>query len=136
MSESTTVYVVTSGEYSDYGIHAIFSTRALADAYIKRALAAPATYHSEFNVEEWYVDRESAARAHYVWTAGVLIADGSVPERGGHDEFAIPKSSAEVIKAVPVYDGNGIARARSHKSAEHALKLATEARQKHLREHS
>ena len=31
------VYIVTSGEYSSYGINAVFSEKKLADEYIKRA---------------------------------------------------------------------------------------------------
>ena len=30
------VYVVTSGEYSDYGINAIFTTRELAEDYVDK----------------------------------------------------------------------------------------------------
>lgn len=33
----STVYVVTSGSYSDYGINAIFSTEELANAYVNEA---------------------------------------------------------------------------------------------------
>ena len=36
------VYIVTSGEYSDYSIEACFSTKALAEAYLRRARPRPA----------------------------------------------------------------------------------------------
>lgn len=35
MSEAKQVYVVTSGEYSDYGIEVVFLTREEADLYVK-----------------------------------------------------------------------------------------------------
>lgn len=35
-TEVTTIYVVTQGDYSDYHIEAMFSTRDLADLYIER----------------------------------------------------------------------------------------------------
>lgn len=50
----TTIYLVTSGSYSDYCIRAIFSTREAAEAYI-------ADYNHgagwpEIGVEEWPLD--------------------------------------------------------------------------------
>lgn len=48
------VFIVTSGEYSDYDIKAVFSTREKAEAYIN---AKGTDYYWE--VEEWDVDAES-----------------------------------------------------------------------------
>jgi len=31
-----TIYIVTTGQYSDYDIQAVFSTEALADAYVRK----------------------------------------------------------------------------------------------------
>jgi hypothetical protein len=47
-----TIYIVTSGEYSDYGIDAVFSTRELAEAYIKQFQDKWQT----MGVEEWTLD--------------------------------------------------------------------------------
>ena len=48
------VYIVTSGEYSDYSIEACFSTRALAEAYLAgRAQGQP--YHPG-DIEEFSLD--------------------------------------------------------------------------------
>jgi hypothetical protein len=50
-----TVYVVTSGEYSDYGVNAIFSTKELAQIYMEK-FSNPDRF-SEFNdIQEWEVD--------------------------------------------------------------------------------
>ena len=47
------VFVVTSGEYSDYGIDAIFSTRELAQNFID---AFKADKWHEMDIEEWDLD--------------------------------------------------------------------------------
>lgn len=44
------VFVVTSGEYSDYGIDAIFTTRELAQLFID---AFNKNEWREFNIEDW-----------------------------------------------------------------------------------
>jgi len=49
-----TVYIVTSGEYSDYGINVVFSTREKADAYVKiHNRGGP---YDSAGVEEYEVD--------------------------------------------------------------------------------
>lgn len=55
----TTIYVVTSGAYSDYSIHAVFSTKELAEEYV-----AFGTQHDQFSytgadIEEWELDQGS-----------------------------------------------------------------------------
>lgn len=55
----TTIYVVTSGEYSDYSICAVFSTKELAEEYV-----AFGTQHKQFgytgaDIEEWELDQGS-----------------------------------------------------------------------------
>jgi hypothetical protein len=55
MSEEKTVYVVTSGEYSNYHIDAIFSNRAAADAYCERHNRVDRWYDKK-DVEEWALD--------------------------------------------------------------------------------
>jgi hypothetical protein len=49
------VYVVTSGEYSNYGINTIFSTRELAQEYVdlKKFTDEYETYH----IQSWEVDK-------------------------------------------------------------------------------
>jgi len=45
-----TIYVVTSGEYSDYGIDAIFTSKELAQKFVD-------SFNSGyFNIEEWDLD--------------------------------------------------------------------------------
>lgn len=54
MSEETTLYVVTSGEYDDYGIEALFSTLEAAEAYCHHHNADP--HREQCAVEEWGLD--------------------------------------------------------------------------------
>ncbi len=54
MCESKKAYVITQGDYSDYGIVAVFSTRELADAYCSRMNAT--RKHELAEVEEWLLD--------------------------------------------------------------------------------
>lgn len=49
------VYVVTSGSYSDYGINAIFSTKELAEEYIKEVWKNSTSCNG---VNEWELDTD------------------------------------------------------------------------------
>jgi hypothetical protein len=56
-----TVYVVTTGSYSDYHIVAIFDTRGVADALVTELKAAGKwTVASSANVEEWALNVRKA----------------------------------------------------------------------------
>lgn len=46
------VYIVTSGEYSDYGIVQVFSTRELAEKYIEEGKGI----RKDCEIEEWILD--------------------------------------------------------------------------------
>lgn len=50
----TTVYVVTQGEYSDYRIVGVYSTKEAAEALCKKLNTRK--YHDEAQVEEYGVD--------------------------------------------------------------------------------
>ena len=49
MVAADSIFIVTSGEYSDYGIEAVFSTREKADEYVEQ-------HGTDFRVEEFPVD--------------------------------------------------------------------------------
>ena len=51
MNEQKIAYVVTSGNYSDYSINAVFSTKALAEHYVGNS--------GHHEIEEWPMDYES-----------------------------------------------------------------------------
>ena len=52
------VFVVTSGEYSDYGINAIFSTKEKAQEYID-IMEFCSSWDEYYNIHEWTVDKIS-----------------------------------------------------------------------------
>lgn len=54
MSEQNIVYVVTSGEYSGYSIHAVFSTKEKAEEYI----AHDGYFSDSYEIEEYVLDGE------------------------------------------------------------------------------
>lgn len=51
MTEVQTIYICTSGEYSDYGINAVFTDRELAEAYARDF--SRDSYGGKIEVEEW-----------------------------------------------------------------------------------
>lgn len=53
------VYVVTSGEYSDYGINAIFSTKEKAQEYIDRGDKLGMNYSYGYQIEEYELDENA-----------------------------------------------------------------------------
>lgn len=54
------VYIVTSGEYSDYGIDACFSTKKQAEQFIKNSTTIDKFYsYTGYRIEEWELDRST-----------------------------------------------------------------------------
>ncbi len=53
----TKVYIITSGEYSDYRINAVFLDKENAELYIERANGGEDRWQ-ECGIEEWDVDEE------------------------------------------------------------------------------
>lgn len=68
--EKKKVYVVTCGEYEDYGISSIFSTEAAALAYLD-------TVGDGYRIEEWYID-EPVERESKVFMVRLKLDDKSV----------------------------------------------------------
>ena len=59
------VYVVTSGEYSDYGINAIFSTVEKAQEYVSMKEFTNENEHYRINV--WEVDKHYEEDTTHWW---------------------------------------------------------------------
>lgn len=64
------IFIVTSGDYSDYGISAVFSTRDLAEEYVQRN-------GSDYRVEEYPVD-EPIDREERIWEVLLEIDNHNV----------------------------------------------------------
>lgn len=115
MPDKTTIYVVTSGDYSDYGIEAMFSTREKAQAYIDARNLND--YDEGREVNEWIVDEQEGWLMRPQWEAHIRNEPPSIRDR----DAAIRR-------------GKEVAYITSYVSPEHALKLAAEVRQQWLRE--
>lgn len=84
------IYIVTSGIYSDYTIHAVFSTPELAAEYCKLK-------GSVYNIEEYDVDGEELSKSVTLWsvclnfdTAELISSEGNMNEVVYHkDSFWI-----------------------------------------------
>ncbi len=113
------VFIVTSGDYSDYGIEAVFSTEALAKEYVAQSNGA--------DIETWHVDEQRDARKVMVFNC-YLREDGDLLTKYESLEMA----TGEFTEASKTLNNNFVGR--SSVSYDHALKLAAEFRQSHLRE--
>ena len=75
------VFIVTSGSYSDYQIHAVFSNRKKAKAYIKTGENAPGPYgtnnRDKYAIEEYDVD---LPRFRWFTTLVSMDKEGNVDE--------------------------------------------------------
>lgn len=79
------VWVVESGEYSDYGIDAIFSTRELAEAFV-------AAEGGE-SVVEWDLDQWESNKG--TWTFEFDLATGNIIEASGKAGLAPASDQAQ-----------------------------------------
>ena len=66
------IYIVTSGEYSEYHIDAVFSTKELADDYIQQN-------GTDYGIEEYNLDEE-IDRSTKLWMVKFDIKDGKLKD--------------------------------------------------------
>lgn len=65
------VYIVTSGEYSDYTIEAVFATREKAEEYVE-------AHGADYRVEEYQVDDAEVKKKESIWRVSVNWKTGEV----------------------------------------------------------
>lgn len=130
------VYVVTTGNYSDYGIEGIFSTEEKANEFME-ALEDERDWNA---IAEWDMDDAAGTKikdGHSPWRV-LILRDGTVEEAkiGNElDRYGIRESS-EVWKRskLPLWtrenpDIQDCLNVKClAKSAEHAIKIASEKR--------
>jgi hypothetical protein len=126
---ATTVYVVTTGDYSDYRVKALCSTLEKAKDFIQRAGII-----SDSDIDEWEVDglEDYCNRPNWECVLNVL---GHIDRRSEGSEF-VPSSErggANTYDLGKMSFNKQFFRGVSYESAEHALKLAAECRQAWLR---
>lgn len=67
-----TIYIVTSGDYSDFHISAVFSTKGKAEEYVQQN-------GSDYNIEEFDLDEEVQKVSH-IWQIEFDINTGEMRE--------------------------------------------------------
>lgn len=132
MSDKT-VYIVTEGEYSAYGIVAVFDDRTLADAYVTGDKD-----RYEMRVEKWVLnpgaDRiREGLKTYTVW----LLRDGTVHQVTSDWSEAVQPGR---VASYADYQGDRIRRRQCFevtlyaKTEEQAIKAANERRAQYLAE--
>lgn len=123
------IYAVTSGEYSDYRIEGVFSTKEKADAFALLVFEAN-------DIEEYVLDFRVADVEGTIWCCDIALATG--------DSLRSPWAASRRLRS-PRYtlaetqtwgSGPELVHAESAVSEEHVVKIAAEFRQKVLRERS
>lgn len=65
------IYIVTSGEYSDYCIEAVFSAKAIAEKYVD-------IHGSNYRTEEYSVDDTPVEKKESIWLVSIDCKTGEV----------------------------------------------------------
>ncbi len=119
-----TVYLVTSGEYSDYSVDGAFSTEGLAKEFAAKAEGA--------QIEPWELDERCQDENCSYWSAELDLATDLLLTRNSGTELADPKTRVATVehadyvcKAHP----EGYVYSHSYVSQEHANKLCVEKKQ-------
>lgn len=123
------IYLVTSGEYSDYRIRAAFSAQELADAYCRES--------SDASVEVWALDEKAGTTRKECYFASVYLDDGSLRSAGTDTSSCLVRPGDRLPYRQVCSTWRPPLRQYvvvwSSESPEHAMKACVEARQEWLR---
>lgn len=72
------IYIVTSGEYSDYRIERVFSTKEKANEFVQQ-------HGTDYGIEEYVVDEEKVKKEEKIWKVEINIDNNSVIESIPHN---------------------------------------------------
>ena len=127
-----TIYVVTSGQYSDYGIEAIFSNKENAERYSKE-YNKTTTDSDMSELEEWVMDdpENDELVSKTVWIISIRKDDGRIDCKPYETKILTNKNKKSLAYEYPNHF-----YIHSFISSEHATKLASEKYQQYLREHA
>ena len=119
-------YVVTSGDYSDYSIERVFSTREMAEDFCDR-------HDDSYRVEEYDVDEDLPPRETQVFKVSISLNDGEANVEGTADARLVGLFMADCYRRRLAVDhiiywiaSNSKKRAIKVASEMHAQVLATE----------
>ena len=117
------IYVITQGCYSDYAIQSIWTTRAKAEAELKRAAGGG---YDDPSIEEWYLDTADPEEVtpHDIWSI-TMDAAGNVTRSYPYPRVGLVVSEkTEVVRY-----GQGMIRVQCKaKSVKRAIKIAADIR--------
>jgi hypothetical protein len=124
MDSQQKIYIVTSGEYSDYSIDGVFSTEENAQAYVNRR-------NADTTIEVYTIDKMVDYQNKTLYSVSINYESGELTNR----YTLIPDTDngdsgwLDTKRLTTAYSKIGWIRVTSYKSADHADKLAIEARQ-------
>ena len=156
--KSNKIYIVTAGEYSDYHIVGVFSTKRRANEFIGDApRAANGVYENNYIIQECAVDTLPNLMWRMCYRVNIDCAGNIIPLNTSETIEEVSPLDIEDLKGTVsiIRDYSGLYdysrpynRSRpkeypvkgfygvSYESKEHALKLAVECRQKWLRKNA
>lgn len=119
------VFAVSSGSYSDYSIHAIFSTKEGAEQFISRFV----TGYDPYEIEEYELDpAEKFVKKGLIPYRVFIDRDGAAECTQMDSMYDIPSGTEEEFLA-KTYHGRPVLRVTGwFKSSDHAVKVANERR--------
>lgn len=113
----TTIYIVTQGEYEDYHICAVFSTRELAQQYIDN-FATP--MHAPYEIEKYVMDDMEAVKRGKPYDVE-MGRDGTV--------ISVEHMDRKVYMSPRIRGGCGVVEWQGYaKDEQHAIKICNEYR--------
>jgi len=130
----STIYIVTSGSYSDYRIHSVFDTRDRAEKFIEYMEKNVSGYYGDdCNIEEWEINKylsniERGLKHYQIYYSEIENGDASIVENCEPTEEYEHCWKTNLI-------GRTIVSYRVHvwaKDKESALKIANEKRVQYL----
>lgn len=114
------IYIVTSGEYSEYEINAVFTTRKKAEEYVQQ-------HGTDYNIEEYNLDEEVEKKTQ-LWSIVFCIEDGKFDEA-----HPISYNKNEKVDTCSIFDSFGYRKKESYiffyvdaDSMDRAVKIARE----------
>ena len=125
-----TAFIVTAGEYSDYRIEGVFSSKPKAEAYVAE-FRKERHYDHDISIEEWGIDAEAGKVVRTVWNSLIEFQTGEI--RHNNPTTAIADPNQRFIEESPPPWNHPRMIRQSFVSQEHADKLCVESRQKWLR---
>lgn len=121
----TTIYIVTDGSYSDYGIRSVFSSKERAQAYIDERCKSGDI--EEWGLDDWLDERQQGLKFYSVHMQ--LTGDGAKVKE---DEPPSCYQNGWIGRPLNGHMPDWFAMTIWAKDAEHALKIANDRRREKI----